>query len=221
MSGNLKFDNHVSPGVIERAQSLRSFLSVDRPIWIAASTHEGEEKLILRAFREIKGKLPDCLLMIAPRHPERFDDVYHLCRDNGFSTIRRSEDQACNQHTDIYVVDTLGDLPVFYGCADVAFIGGSLVPAGGHNMLEAASLGTPLITGDHTFNFREITALLKDANAVIIVANVDELTASVYQCLTDASLRRSYGERGKRVVEANKGAVDGVMVLLSKYISDG
>jgi len=221
VSGNLKFDNNVPHSAVEQAQSLRRFFSVNRPIWIAASTHDGEETLILRSFREIKEKLLDCLLIIAPRHPERFDDVYQLCRNSDFATIKRSEDHAYSERTDVYIVDTLGELPVFYGCADVAFIGGSLVPGGGHNMLEAASLGTPLITGNHTFNFREIMGLLKDANAAIIVSNVDELVASVYELLTDANLRHSYGERGRRVVEENKGAIDSIMVLLNEYINSG
>ncbi len=219
VTGNLKFDIEMPHGVAGQAKSLKRFLSVNRPVWIAASTHEGEEELVLEAFHEIRKKSADCLLIIAPRHPERFRVVYNLCRSKDFITVRRTEEQLYSRNTDIYMLNTLGELPLFYGCADLAFIGGSLVPAGGHNMVEAARWGIPVITGPHTFNFREITGSLKGLDALIVVAAPDELAASVIGLLADAGLRRGYGERGKQVVEQNQGATDSVMTLLGNYIN--
>ena len=218
VAGNLKFDVEMPHGVTDQADALRRFLSVDRPVWIAASTHEGEEKLVLEAFRRVRETLADCLLIIAPRHPERFDNVYNLCRRQGFVAVKRTDDGLYDQRkTDVYLVDTLGELPVFYGCSDTAFVGGSLVPAGGHNVLEAARLGIPVISGKHTFNFREIISLFKVGDALIVVSDSSELAASVVRLLLDVNLRRGYGERGKRMVDQNQGAMDLVMSLLNEY----
>ncbi len=222
VTGNLKFDVEIPDNVTAQAGALRRFFSADRPVWIAASTHEGEEKLVLEAFQRVRETLADCLLIIAPRHPERFDNVYNLCRRRGFVVVKRTDEGLYDQrNTDVYLVDTMGELPLFYGSADAAFVGGSLVPAGGHNVLEAARLGIAVISGKHTFNFREIISLFKDGDALIIVSDPAALAASVVRLLLDADLRRGYGERGKRMTARNQGAIDSVMALLDKFLGTG
>ena len=151
--------------------------------------------------RHVGETLADCLLVIAPRHPERFGKVYNLCRRRGLDVVRHTDAAgAATRDTNIYLLDTLGELPLFYACADVAFIGGSLVPAGGHNVLEAARLGVPLISGKHTGNFAEITGLFKAADAITIVTDCAQLAAAVIRLLQDDELRQSCGERGQRLV---------------------
>ncbi len=219
IAGDLKFDDETPTETNGQAQSLRRSLAPGRPVWIAASTHEGEEDKVLEAFRGVRKSLADCLLIIAPRHPERFDRVYDLCRRRGLEVSRRSDTAgAVHRDTDVYLLDTLGELPRFYACADAAFVGGSLVPAGGHNVLEAARLGVPLVSGAHTGNFAEIIGLFKAADAIMIVTDATQLAAAVTRLLTDAELRRACGERGQRLVQQNQGAIDSVMALLEGYV---
>ena len=221
VAGDLKFDDELPPEISAQSQPLRQSLSGNRPVWIAASTHAGEEEQVLEAFRQVRERLPDCLLIIAPRHPERFDKVYHLFRRQDLQVARRSDDEAVVlRDTDVYLLDTLGELPLFYACADAAFVGGSLVPAGGHNVLEAARLGVPLVTGAHTGNFAEIIGLFKAAGAIMTVNDATQLAAAVTRLLTDAELRRARGERGQRLVQDNRGALDSVMGILDSYLSD-
>jgi len=172
VTGNIKFDVNVPHSIVEEAQSLRRYFSENRSIWIAASTHEGEEQLILSAHRQILESHKDCLLIIAPRHPVRFEKVAELCVKNGFQIIRKSEMKECGIKVQVYLLDTLGDLPVHYAASDLAFVGGSLLPFGGHNVLEPASIGIPVITGKHTQNFSEINELLLEKGAEWKVSDV-------------------------------------------------
>ena len=219
VAGNLKFDIDAPREIIEQALPLRRSLCMPRPVCIAASTHEGEEEQILDAFHQVRETITGCLLIIAPRHPERFDKVYNLCRRRGLDVVRHSDAaSATPRDTGVYLLDTLGELPLFYACADVAFVGGSLVPAGGHNVLEAARLGVPLVCGVHTANFTEIIDLFKAADAIMIVADSAQLAAAVIRLLRDDALRRTCGERGQRLVQQNQGASDAVMALLEGYL---
>lgn len=219
VAGNLKFDIEPPHDLAGQAQSLRRSLAAERPVWIAASTHEGEEMKVLDAFLHVREAVTGCLLIIAPRHPERFDKVYDLCLHRGLDVVRHSGPAgATPRNPDVYLLDTLGDLPLFYACADAAFVGGSLVPAGGHNMLEAARLGVPLISGRHTANFSEIIGFFKAADAIVIVADAAELAAAVTRLLQDDELRRTRGERGRQVAQQNQGAIDSVMALLDGYL---
>jgi len=219
VTGNLKFDIKLPPSTREQAEVLRRGLSVNRPVWIAASTHEGEEKLVLDAFSPILEQAPDCLLLIAPRHPERFDRVADLCRRQGYRLARRSSGEVVTQETSVYLVDTLGELPVCYAAADIAFVGGSLVPVGGHNMLEPASLGVPILTGPHFFNFTEIAQVLSNAGAAWIVRNPTELAKRVQILIEDANLRYQAGQSGCRIVQSNAGGADELMSLLQEYLA--
>ena len=219
VTGNLKFDIEAPQDLAGQAQSLRRSLAAERPVWIAASTHEGEEIMVLDAFLHVREAVTGCLLIIAPRHPERFDKVYDLCRRRGLDVARHSGAAGVTpRNPDVYLLDTLGDLPLFYACTDAAFVGGSLVPAGGHNMVEAARLGVPLISGRHTANFSEIIGFFKAADAILIVADAAELAAAVTRLLQDDELRRTRGERGQQVTQLNQGAVDSVMALLDGYL---
>ncbi|MCS3904452.1 3-deoxy-D-manno-octulosonic-acid transferase [Methylohalomonas lacus] len=215
VSGNLKFDIRQPHSITEQAQVLRRTLSVNRPVWIAASTHEGEEKILLDAFEAVLERYPDCLLMLAPRHPERFDRVADLCRRRGFSIVRRQQEAAAvSAATRIYLVDSLGELPVCYAASDIAFVGGSLVNIGGHNMLEPASLAVPVLTGPYHFNFTEITSVLTGQGAAWVVNDSDELAAKVLDLLADANLRYQAGQNARRIVEDNAGGVEALMKLL-------
>lgn len=213
VTGNLKFDDE-APG-----ETYGCALAADRPVWIAASTHAGEEEQVLDAFARVREEFADCLLVIAPRHPERFDKVYHLFRRHGLEAARRSDDETgVRRDTDVYLLDTLGELSRFYACADVAFVGGSLVPAGGHNVLEAARLGVPLVSGEHTANFAEMIGLFKDADAITVVADAAQLAAAVVRLLADGEFRRVRGERGQQVAQQNRGATESVMAILDAYL---
>lgn len=227
IAGNLKFDIEIGGDVSARAQSLRHSLGARRPVWVAGSTHEGEEQQVLDAFDRVRQVREDCQLVIAPRHPERFDKVYDLCRRHGLDVARHSDAPevakraaAGSRAASVYLLDTLGELPLFYACADVAFVGGSLVPAGGHNVLEPASLGVPLISGQHTANFTEIIELFKAAEALVIVADASQLATAVIRLFQDDELRRACAGRGQNLVRQNRGAADSVMAILGNYLPD-
>ena len=183
--GNLKYDMSVPADLTEQAQAIRAGWGARRPVWIAASTHDGEEMPALKAHAEVLRQFPDALLLIAPRHPERFKPVALSCRSFGFVTRTRSEDGTASVDTQCFVVDTLGELLRFYATADVAFVGGSLVPIGGHNVLEPAAVAVPVIVGPKTFNFADITASLLDAGAALQISDAEELGSAVIRLLAD------------------------------------
>jgi 3-deoxy-D-manno-octulosonic-acid transferase len=216
ITGSIKFDVDCSPSIKEAGELLRQQLGADRPVLIAASTHEGEEEIILQAFATIKQQFADCLLILVPRHPQRFDQVASLCRKRGFKIVLRSSDITCSTDTDIFIGDTMGELMKFYAAADIAFVGGSLVPTGGHNFLEPAMLGIPIISGKHIFNFAEISRLLKQANALELVADAEQLSSQVIRFVANVKLRQEAGERAQAVVQANRGALAKHMQLITQ-----
>ena len=218
VTGNLKFEQRIPPSLLERAEVLRRDWGVGRPVWIASSTHEGEDELILNVFRQLRKPFSDCLLVLVPRHPERFESVAALCRQRGYHTVLRSDGVACTGEINVYVGDTMGELPLLYAAADVAFVGGSLVPHGGHNLLEPAALGVPVVTGPHVFNFVEICERLIAAGAAVKVADTDELLQTVVHWLGDANERHRVGQLGRQVVESNRGALQAVMAIIDRYL---
>ncbi len=220
VTGSIKFDIKLQASLREQAAVLRRSLGTERALWIAASTHEGEEELILDAFAAVKQALPHSLLVLVPRHPERFAKVAALCRKRDLRTVLRSEGRACDERTDVFIGDSMGELPLFYAASDVAFVGGSLTPVGGHNLIEPAALGLPLITGPHMFNFTEVSRLLREAGAVTEIANAAELGAAVLRYLRDANLRHAAGERGRCLVEQNRGALQKLIELLDHYLPE-
>ena len=190
----------------------------NRPVWVAASTHEGEEEIILHASRQIRSKFPNLLLIIVPRHPERFDRVTALTHKTGFKTLRRSEQLPCSSDIQVLVVDTMGELPLFYAASDVAFVGGSLVPHGGHNILEPAALGRAVLVGPHFFNFNDITRRFIDAEAVIPVGQAEDLADNVIRLLDNAEQRAKMGEAGLKLIAASQGASIRLANLIKRHI---
>ncbi|HKK14856.1 MAG TPA: lipid IV(A) 3-deoxy-D-manno-octulosonic acid transferase [Gammaproteobacteria bacterium] len=218
VTGNIKFDVQLPRSLLERADALRRQCGADRPVWIAASTHEGEDEIVLAAFQRVRERVPDALLMLVPRHPERFARVVERCRKTGYRVVQRSTNEPCGPETDVFVGDTMGELSLFYAAADVAFVGGSLIPSGGHNPLEPAAVGVPVVIGPHVFNFQEISGLLLDAGAARQVADADQLAAAVVDWLRDGVRRNTAGEAGQAVVESNRGALDAVLKLVEGYL---
>ncbi len=206
VTGSIKFDMRIPASVQEQIQVLRRAWG-DRSVWVAASTHEGEDEQVLSAHRRVLQEMPSTLLVLVPRHPERFDKVAALVARHGFRLCRRSSEQPCGEDVQVFLGDTMGELPVFLGGADVAFIGGSLVKVGGHNMLEAAAQGVPVVFGPHVFNFSGIARLLRDREAGVMVEDAASLAAQVSAWLQDASERSRIGENGRQVVEENRGAL--------------
>ncbi len=220
VTGNIKFDVPVQEGAFVEAIQLRVAWGVLRPVWIAASTHAGEEELILAAFDELRRIFNDLLLILVPRHPERFKPVANLLEQRGYRVVQRSSGNPVASDTQIYLGDTMGELGLLYAASDVAFVGGSLVPVGGHNTLEPAALGIPVIVGPHINNFIEITKLLTEAKALVKVSDTQSLTEAVSHWFTDRDARKLAGENGKAVVEKNRGAVDKVMELIQKQLKN-
>ena len=218
VSGNLKFEQHLPAGLFEKAALLRQEWGMNRHVWVAGSTHEGEDELILDVFREIRKTVPDCLLVLVPRHPQRFTAVADLCRRRGYRSVLRSERLPCEPDTAVFIGDSMGELLMFYAAADVAFVGGSLVDAGGHNMLEPAALGIPVVTGPHVENFSGVCELLLTAGACRQVMNAAELQETVRGWLQDADERHRVGARGREAIEQNRGALDMVLGMIGSYL---
>ena len=220
VTGSIKFDMRLPASLREQAEVLRRDLGVERPVWIAASTHEGEEEQVLEAFAQVRAQLANALLLLVPRHPERFARVAALCEKRDLPLVSRSSRLPCLPDTAVFLGDSMGELPLFYAAADLAFIGGSLVPTGGHNPLEAAALGVPLLFGPQMFNFAEISQLLLRENAALQVRDAPALADSVVLLLRDTERRHALGESGQRVVAANRGALERLMKIITAYLGD-
>jgi 3-deoxy-D-manno-octulosonic-acid transferase len=212
VTGNIKFDITLPDRLPQLAMALRVSFG-RRPVWIAGSTHEGEERMLLEAHAALRRRYPDLLLVLVPRHPERFAAVAALATRQGFRLARRSvlDDPA---GAAVYLGDTMGELQLLYAAADIAFVGGSLVPTGGHNLLEPAALGRPVLCGPYLFNFTAIAELLIEAGAATQVATSGELAAAVITLLEDPARRQAIGDAGQRVVAANRGALDRLEAML-------
>ena len=219
VTGNLKFDISVPASIAEQAQSLKRYLSVNRPVWIAASTQEGEEEFILEAHRQVLVQYSNAILILAPRHPDRIARVAGLCDKYGLRYLKRTDHSDFQENYPVYLLDTLGELHLHYLASQVAFVGGSLVNTGGQNMMEPAGLGLPVLSGPHTYNFTEVTELLLQPGSLIIVNNAAELAQQVCLLLGDANLRHNLGMKGKAVINHNKGNIDRLLQLISPYLS--
>ena len=223
VTGSIKFDLDIPDSTVKAGKKLRQSFGENaenkqRPVWIAASTHEGEDEKILRAFATVRGKISDALLILVPRHPERFSTVVTLSEKQGFNVVRRSENRNCDSTTEVFVGDTLGELLVFYAASDVAFVGGSLVPTGGHNVLEPAALGLPVIIGPYMFNFAAISKAMREAGALQQVEKDEQLAAAVIDLLTYPETRYAMGEQGKNLVVENRGSLEKLLGLVKPYI---
>lgn len=220
VTGNMKFDMPIPDNAVAVGSQMRAQWGSGRPVWIAASTHEGEELAVLEAHRQVMREFPEALLLLAPRHPERFRLVEHLTRTQGFTSATRSAQGAPAAQHQVFVIDAMGQLMPYFSCADVAFVGGSLVRVGGHNVLEPAALSTPVLVGPYTFNFQEITLSLIQHHGAARVADAAQLAAQVSGLLRDPQLQRSMGAAAHSVFERERGAVQRVMHLVDSLLQE-
>lgn len=218
--GNLKYDLSLSAVLQQQITQLRqTWLPHKRPVWIVASTHQGEDEIVLEAHRTLLQRYPDLLLLLVPRHPERFQAVYELIEKSGLSAVRRSAQQVPSNETQVALIDSMGELMLMYGISDLAFVGGSLLPIGGHNPLEPLAFKLPVISGKHTFNFPEVFSELRTVRGVIeIDAHSEQLAESVACLLAEPQRAQQYGEAGYQVLVKNRGALDRLMLLLRPYL---
>jgi 3-deoxy-D-manno-octulosonic-acid transferase len=220
VTGSIKFDLTIDPALLERATQLRTlWQALDRPVWIAASTHEGEDEIVLAAHRQLLVTHPDALLILVPRHLERFDSVFEMSRQQGFSTVRRSTGLPVTAADSVLIGDTMGELLFLYALADIAFVGGSLVPTGGHNLLEPAALAKPLLSGTHLFNFLEIAALLRTAGALEEVSDAAGLATTVQRLIEHPVMARTMADAGLSVMKANQGALQRLLEGIARLIA--
>lgn len=217
--GNLKFDMPVAPGLLQKGAAARESWGARRPVWMAASTHEGEEQAVLDAHLAVLKRFPDALLLLAPRHPERFRVIGQLMRAQGFHVATRQEDAMPGPASQCFLIDAMGELLRFYAAADVAFVGGSLAHVGGHNVLEPAALGKPILVGPYTFNFEGITETLVRHGAAQRVTSGAALGEALTELLGNAVRRERMGEAARCTVERERGAVARVMDLVEEALA--
>lgn len=219
-TGNLKFDITITAEKRAEVDRVAAQLGIaHRPVWIAGSTHEGEEKWVLDAHRQLREQHPDLLLILVPRHPERFDAVAQLIKKSGLSYVRRTEHSPLGADISVLLGDTMGEMMLLYGLAQIAFVGGSLVKHGGHNPLEPIAFDIPVISGMFTFNFPEIFAKLREVNGVIEVASSAEaLGEAVDYLLTQPNQGRAISQAGFSVLHENQGALERHVALLARYL---
>jgi len=219
VTGNLKFDMELPPEIRQQGAALRAQLIGDRPVWIAASTHTGEEQQVLVAHRVLREQFPDLMLILVPRHPERFAEVRALVEKSGFELVSRTAGRACSPSTAVFLGDTMGEVPLFYAASDVAFVGGSLVAIGGHNLLEPAAQGLPVITGPHVFNAQDIADMFVEKEACRMVSNERELAAETADLLAHPDKAAELGKNAQDLVEQNRGALARLLVLLEPLLT--
>ena len=216
--GNIKFDFRLPPNIEAQGAALRRLLGMDRPVWVAGSTHAVEEDILLAAHRLVRARFAQALLVLVPRHPPRFAEVAESLRAHGVKFVTRDSGAPTNGDTEVFLVDRLGELLAFYSAADVAFVGGSLVPVGGHNLLEPAALGLPVLAGPNNFNSADLARLLVECNAVRIVHDTHSLAAAVCELLAEPAARTRMGASGRMAIEQNRGAVDRLMAFLEPLL---
>lgn len=216
VTGSIKFDIHISDEIKRKGAELRAQLGQDRPIWIAASTHKGEDEQVLAAHRQVLEAHSNALLILVPRHPERFDSVFELCQAQGFETIRRTQQQDVTDSTQVYLGDTMGEMLVLLGAADVCFMGGSLLgdKVGGHNVLEPAMLEKVIITGPSYFNFKDIVENLLAADGILMVPDSTTLALRTTEIISQQDKYLPRALHANKWASSNQGALNRTMSLL-------
>ena len=215
--GNLKFDTRVDPAINAFAREFRARLA-GRPVWIAASTHPDEEAAVLEINRRLRARWPDLLMLWAPRHPERFRPATQLAIDTGLQVATRTLTRLPDSADAVFVIDTLGELMGFYACADVAFVGGSLQPVGGHNLLEPAAVGTAIVTGPYLHNFSDIAEQFIHVGALRIGADVAAVAADIDALLDDGVERARMTIAGRTLVDQGGGALLRTMAVIEESL---
>ena len=219
VTGSIKFDIEISAQIKQQGDALRIQLGPNRPIWIAASTHKGEDEQVLEAHQQILATYPNALLILVPRHPERFDAVFELCEKQGFSTVRRTSEIGVVETTQVYLGDTMGELLVLLGAADVCFMGGSLLgnKVGGHNVLEPAALGVPVIIGPSYFNFKEVIEQLIAQDSIVVS---DCLSASVKVLFGSKDKSADISRKAGEFVLLNQGSIARTLKQIRECFND-
>jgi 3-deoxy-D-manno-octulosonic-acid transferase len=216
VTGNVKFDLAVPDEMVERGAHFRALFGIDRPVWVAGSTREGEEALILDAFANSPGEV---LLVIVPRHPQRFADVAALAAQKGYATARRSGDAPVPGDVRVLIGDSMGEMLAYYAAADVVLMGGSLLPYGSQNLIEACALGRPVIVGPHTYNFEEASESAIAAGAAVRVRDAREALSVAAALSRDLTRRKAMGERARTFVAAHRGAVERLLDWIDATVS--
>ncbi|OED42511.1 3-deoxy-D-manno-octulosonic acid transferase [Endozoicomonas sp. (ex Bugula neritina AB1)] len=223
VTGSVKFDLDVSPNILAAGKVLRqrwqNSMEGDVRLLIAASTHEGEDQKILNAFKEVRASDQRIRLILVPRHPERFDTVFSLIRQNDLEVVRHSEGSEASLDTQVILGDTMGEMMTLFAASDIAFVGGSLVETGGHNMLEPAALNLPVLSGPHVFNFAEISSSLEKAGGLKLVQNESELAEAVLFLLGNQQACSEMGDNAQAFVDANRGALQRTLDIISNSLS--
>jgi 3-deoxy-D-manno-octulosonic-acid transferase len=220
VTGNIKFDLEIVGEIYGQARRLRESVFPERLVWIAGSTHKGEEEQVLDVHAQLQKRFPGLLLILVPRHPERFEEAYQLCRKRGLNAARRSAGESCGADTAVYLGDTMGELKLLYAAADAALVGGSLVPVGGHNVLEPAALGIPVLFGMHMFHFREIAARMLEQRAALQCPDRETLFKEMTVLLENPLRRDELAARGKAFVAGNQGAILRVSAMLERHLPE-
>ena len=226
VSGSIKFDLDIPTQLRDQAIALRRDWLGTRPVWIAASTHAGEDEILLAAHRKLLAQYPDALLILVPRHPERFAKVAELIAGYDLSLERRSTVLTAKvltllaSDTSVVLGDTMGELLLLLGCADIAFVGGSLIEHGGHNSLEPAAWGLPVVTGSSDFNFAEISAMLMAAGGLEKIESDAALAELLLAWFADPVRRQRQGAAAKQVVDNNRGALQRLLAIIDGYLRD-
>lgn len=206
LAGSLKFEMASQEGALKEGERLLHGWG-ERAVWVAGSTREGEEELLLKAHGQLLQRYPNALLVLVPRHPQRFDDVAKLCHAGGWTLSRRSQQQPVTAQTQVYLGDTLGELATLYAAGSVAYVGGSLVPLGGHNVLEPAALGRPVLSGPYIENFADVAEPLQAAGALTLVNSHEALASALAHYFANAALAHQAGQAGLAVINDHKGAL--------------
>ena len=221
VTGNIKSDLIPPEGGGDALWQRLLGLDDGEPVWVAGSTHRGEEAIVLDVYLHLRARMPTLTLVLAPRHPERVAEVERLVRERRLQPVRRSELPKSQARGAVIIVDTVGELAQIYRVASVVFVGGSLAPTGGHNMLEPALLRKPVIFGPHTTNFRESAELLLEAGGALVARDGAELEAHMGALLMDAERRRLMGEAAFKAVAGRRGAIKHTLELVERYLMDG
>ena len=218
ITGNIKFDIELPQDLAERGRGVREELFGERPVWIAASTHEGEESVVLEAHQKLLERFPGLLLILVPRHPQRFAAVRDLIDKQALDVVARTEARPCEASTAVFLGDTMGEMTLFYAASDVAFVGGSLTPIGGHNLLEPAALGIPIVSGPHVFNAQEIADMFIETGACRVAEDAEQLADAVGELLSDRDKAKERGELGCRILERNRGALERLLEMIEPLL---
>jgi len=216
VTGSIKFDINPAPELLEQGQVLKETLFGERPVWVAGSTHAGEDERLLEAHKLLLQEHSDAVLILVPRHPQRFDDVADLIESQEFSFKRRSRDEGFEENDQVLLADTMGELMLMYAASDIAFVAGSLMPIGGHNLLEPASLGKPVLSGGHLFNFADVAETFDQHKALIRCSDPADIFAQLRPLVELPDLRRELGEKAMAVVESNRGALDKQFAIIEQ-----